>query len=179
MTSSRPPRPRSAATTARHRQAGGRHSTAMIRVLLAGLLLVGAHAGSAQDRWFVNDDGDAESPKAVENDRTFLLYMCEPGGGGRLNPDGDLLALVSYAGNFESTTAVVNGRRTTAMPLRVSDYGMLYFAGAAPILQAINGMQLRVEVEERILGMKSTMTYTFPLDGSAEAIRRVGRGCGR
>ena len=65
------------------------------------------------------------------------------------------------------------------MPLRVSDYGMLYFAGAVPIFQAINGTQLRVEAEERILGMESTMTYTFPLAGSAEAIRRVGRGCWR
>lgn len=151
----------------------------MRTLLVAAVLLASATASSEQERWFVNDDGDAESPKALENDRTFLLYLCEPGGGGRLNPDGDLLALASYAANFESTTAVVNGRRTTAMPLRVSDYGMLYFAGAAPILQAINGTQLRVEVEEKILGMESTMTYTFPLAGSAEAIRRVGRGCGR
>ena len=151
----------------------------MTGIRVAALLLLSAGAANTQTRWFVNDDGDGESPRAVENDRTFLLYMCEPGGGGRLNPDGDLLAPVSYAANFESTTAVVNGRRTTAMPLRVSDYGMLYFAGAAPILQAINGTQLRVEVEETILGMESTMTYTFPLDGSAETIRRVGRGCGR
>ena len=151
----------------------------MNRVLLAGLLSVGVHVANAQTRWFVNDDGDAESPKSVENDQTFLLYLCEPGGGGQLNPDGDLLALVSYAANFESTTAVVNGRPTMAMPLRVSGHGMLYFAGAAPILQAINGTQLKVVVEETILGMASTMTYTFPLDGSAAAIRRVGRGCGR
>lgn len=151
----------------------------MTSILLAVFLLFSESAADTQTRWFVNDDGDAESPKAVENERTFLLYMCESGGGGRLNSDGDLLALVSYAANFESTTAVVNGRRTTAMPLRVSDYGMLYFAGAAPILQAINGSQLRVEVEEKILGMESTMTYTFSLAGSAEAIRRVGRGCGR
>lgn len=151
----------------------------MIGFRVAAVLLLFIGAADAQTRWFVNDDGDAESPKAVENDRTFLLYLCEPGGGGQLNPDGDLLALVSYAANFESTTAVVNGRPTTAMPLRVSGHGMLYFAGAAPILQAINGTQLQVVVEEKILGMASTMTYTFPLDGSAAAIRRVGRGCGR
>ena len=98
----------------------------------AAVLLLFTGAADARTHWFVNDDGDAQSPKAVENDRTFLLYLCEPGGGGQLNPDGDLLALVSYAVNFESTTAVVNGRPTTAMPRRVSGHGMLCFADAAP-----------------------------------------------
>lgn len=151
----------------------------MTGVISLVLLLFGVNAANTQPRWFINHNGAAQSPPSVEDDETHLEYLCDPGGGGVANPEGDLLMLVSYAAEFEGPLAVVNGEPMAIMPMEVASYGTLYFVGGDAIRQAIHGTQLRVAVQERILGMTTTMTYHFPLDGSADAIRQIGRGCGR
>lgn len=147
-------------------------------VISLALLFFGVSTANPQSRWFINDKGAAQSPPSVEDDETRLEYLCDPGGGGVANPEGDLLMLVSYAAEFEGPLAVVNGEPVAIIPMEIGSYGALFFVGDV-IQQAIYGTQLRVAVQERILGMMTTMTYHFPLDGSADAIRQVGRGCGR
>lgn len=148
-------------------------------VISLALLFIGVGIANPQPRWFINDNGAAQSPPSIEDEETRLEYLCEPGGGGAANPEGDLLMLVSYAAEFVGPMAVVNGEPIVVLPIHDERWGILFFTGGDAVQQAIHGARLRVAVQEKILGMTTTMTYHFPLDGSADAIRQVGRGCGR